>query len=401
MAKHKYTMEDWRAVRKGLDAGGTIRGVASETGVNRGAVLRWSRGDRPPDWMWLEMEIPESPAAGAGVREPGARLTYEDRCMIHAMLGCGSTHGQIARAVGCDRSTVSREIARMPGGGYDPRAAQLDAEGKARRPKSRKLDGNPAVRAYVVNHLMLNWSPEQISAKIAEDFPDDGGMRVSHETIYQALYVQGKGGLRHELGVQIALRSGRTSRRPRSKLPARDSKPWVEGREISARPPEAADRAVPGHWEGDLVVGGDMSSCLVTLVERRSRFLLMARLLARDAETVEDKLVEMAASIPEELKRTLTWDQGSEMAKVADFELATPFKVYFCDPHSPWQRPTNENTNKFIREYFPKGTRFSEVTDEEVERAQWLLNNRPRKVLGWKFPSEAFQEVLAEGAAIA
>jgi len=401
MAKHKYTMEDWRAVRKGLDAGGTIRGVASETGVNRGAVLRWSRGDRPPDWMWLEMEIPESPAAGAGVREPGARLTYEDRCMIHAMLGCGSTHRQIARAVGCDRSTVSREIARMPGGGYDPRAAQLDAEGKARRPKSRKLDGNPAVRAYVVNHLMLNWSPEQISAKIAEDFPDDGGMRVSHETIYQALYVQGKGGLRHELGVQIALRSGRTSRRPRSKLPARDSKPWVEGREISARPPEAADRAVPGHWEGDLVVGGDMSSCLVTLVERRSRFLLMARLLARDAETVEDKLVEMAASIPEELKRTLTWDQGSEMAKVADFELATPFKVYFCDPHSPWQRPTNENTNKFIREYFPKGTRFSEVTDEEVERAQWLLNNRPRKVLGWKFPSEAFQEVLAEGAAIA
>ena len=398
MAKHKYTMEDWRAVRKGLDAGGTIRGVASETGVNRGAVLRWSRGDRPPDWMWLEMEIPESPAAGAGVREPGARLTYEDRCMIHAMLGCGSTHGQIARAVGCDRSTVSREIARMPGGGYDPRAAQLDAEGKARRPKSRKLDGNPAVRAYVVNHLMLNWSPEQISAKIAEDFPDDGGMRVSHETIYQALYVQGKGGLRHELGVQIALRSGRTSRRPRSKLPARDSKPWVEGREISARPPEAADRAVPGHWEGDLVVGGDMSSCLVTLVERRSRFLLMARLLARDAETVEDKLVEMAASIPEELKRTLTWDQGSEMAKVADFELATPFKVYFCDPHSPWQRPTNENTNKFIREYFPKGTRFSEVTDEEVERAQWLLNNRPRKVLGWKFPSEVIQEVLVEGA---
>jgi len=144
MAKHKYTMEDWRAVRKGLDAGGTIRGVASETGVNRGAVLRWSRGDRPPDWMWLEMEIPESPAAGAGVREPGARLTYEDRCMIHAMLGCGSTHGQIARAVGCDRSTVSREIARMPGGGYDPRAAQLDAEGKARRPKVRKLDANPA-----------------------------------------------------------------------------------------------------------------------------------------------------------------------------------------------------------------------------------------------------------------
>ena len=175
----------------------------------------------------------------------------------------------------------------------------------------------------------------------------------------------------------------------------------MEGREISARPPEAADRAVPGHWEGDLVVGGDMSSCLVTLVERRSRFLLMRRLLARDAETVEDKLVEMAASIPDELRRTLTWDQGSEMARVADFELATPFRVYFCDPHSPWERPSNENTNGLVREFFPKGTRFSEVADGEVAHVQWLLNNRPRKVLGWRFPAEVIQEVLSEGATIA
>ena len=226
-------------------------------------------------------------------------------------------------------------------------------------------------------------------------------MRVSHETIYQALYVQGKGELRHELGVQIALRSGRKGRKPHSKLSSRGKRPWVEGREISIRPPEAADRAVPGHWEGDLVLGSDMASCLVTLVERRSRFLLMARLLAHDAETVEDKLVEMVASIPHELKKTLTWDQGSEMAKVADFEMATPFKVYFCDPHSPWQRPTNENTNKFVREYFPKGTDFRKVTDEQVARAQWLLNNRPRKVLDWKFPSEAIQEVLADVAMIA
>ena len=225
-------------------------------------------------------------------------------------------------------------------------------------------------------------------------------MRVSHETIYQALYVQGRGGLRHELGVQVALRSGRRRRLPQSKLPPR-GKPWVEGREISARPPEAADRAVPGHWEGDLVIGGDMSSCLITLVERRSRFLLMSRLLVHDAETVEERLVRMAGSIPDELKKTLTWDRGMEMARVADFELATPFKVYFCDPHSPWERPSNENTNGLIREFFPKGTRFSDVTDEEVARAQWLLNNRPRKVLDWKFPAEAMQEVLAEGAMIA
>lgn len=395
----RYSIEDWRAVRRALDAGGTIRGVAEATGADRNAVFRWSHGDEPPERMWLDMEIPDSAPAGPG-RPPNARLTYEDRCIVFAMRREGSTHAEIAEAVGCHRSTVSRELARMPQGRYDPRLAQRDAERAARRPKPRKLDANPRLRAFVVNCLMLRWSPEQISARARDEFPDDEDMRVSCETIYQALYLQGKGQLGHELGVQVALRGGRRGRRPRSKLPPR-GRPWVEGREISARPPEAADRAVPGHWEGDLVVGGDMSSCLVTLVERRSRFLLMSRLAVHDADTVEDRLVEMAASIPDELKRTLTWDQGSEMARVADFELATPFKVYFCDPHSPWERPTNENTNRFIREFFPKGTRFTEVTDEEVARAQWLLNNRPRKVLGWKFPSEVMQEVLAEGATIA
>ncbi len=398
MGSRKYTIDDWRAVRKGLGAGGSIREVAAETGVGRGAVFGWSRADEPPERMWSGMETTAAAPAGAGGRRPGSRLSFEDRCMIHAMRAGGATCKSIAEAVGCHRTTVSRELARMPEGEYDPRAAQRDAWAAARRPKPRKLDSNPALRAYVANGLMLRWSPEQISRRARDEFPGDEGMRVSHETIYQALYLRGKGLLGEEIGAQAALRSGRASRRRRSKLPPRGGRPWVEGREIAARPPEAADRALPGHWEGDLVVGGDMSSCLVTLVERRSRFLLMRRLLARDAETVEGKLVEMAASIPEELRRTLTWDQGSEMAKVADFELATSFKVYFCDPHSPWERPTNENTNGLVREFFPKGTRFSEVTDEEVERAQWLLNNRPRKVLGWKFPSEVFQEVLAEGA---
>ena len=170
---------------------------------------------------------------------------------------------------------------------------------------------------------------------------------------------------------------------------------------MAERPPEAEDRAVPGHWEGDLVVGGDMSSCLVTLVERRSRFLLMSRLTVHDADTVEGRLEQMVAGLPAELAKTLTWDQGSEMAKAAAFETATNFKVYFCDPHSPWQRPSNENTNGLIREFFPKGTKFTEVTDEEVARAQWLLNNRPRKVLDWKMPAEVMQEVLAEGEMIA
>lgn len=398
MVAHRYSMEDWTAVRNALAAGGTIRGVAGETGVDRGAVLRWSHMDGPPEWMWPTMGIAGDGAGRGGPRPPRARLTYEDRCIIHAKRAEGATHAQIAEAVGCHRSTVSRELRRCPAGRYDPRAAQRGAEAAARRPKERKLDADRALRARVADLLVLRWSPEQISMRLRREFPDDGAMRVSHETIYQALYVQGRGGLRHELGVRAALRTGRTGRRPRSKLPPRGGRPWLDGRGISARPPEASDRAVPGHWEGDLVVGGDMSSCLVTLVERRSRFLLMARLLAHDAATVERKLEEMAASIPDELRRTLTWDQGSEMARVADFELATPFRVYFCDPHSPWERPSNENTNGLIREFFPKGTRFSEVTDEEVARAQWLLNNRPRKVLNWKMPAEVMQEVLAKGA---
>lgn len=398
MGNRKYTVEDWRRVREELRAGRSVREVEARTGVSIATVSRWSRLDEPPERMWLNMEIDEHAApAKPGSAAPRARLTYEDRVIIYALAAEGKKPPEIAETVGCHRTTVARELGRMPEGAYDPRLAQREAEAAARRPKERKLDASPRLRSYVVNGLMLHWSPEQISRRARDEFPDDGEMRVSCETIYQALYVQGKGGLRHELGVQLALRSGRKRRRPQSKLPAR-GKPWVEGREISARPPEAGDRAVPGHWEGDLVVGGDMSSCLITLVERRSRFLLMSRLLVHDAETVEERLERMVRSIPDELKRTLTWDQGSEMAKVADFELATPFKVYFCDPHSPWERPSNENTNGLVREFFPKGTNFSEVTDEEVARAQWLLNNRPRKVLDWKFPAEVMQQVLADGA---
>ncbi len=400
MGMRKYGIEDWRAVRRALDAGGTIRGVAEATGVNRGAVLRWSRQGEPPERMWLMMEIDPAVGPSKPGRSAKARLTYEDRVIIFAKIGAGATHSEAAAAVGCHRTTVSRELARMPEGRYDPRIAQREAERRGRRPKERKLDASPRLRSYVAGALRERWSPEQIAERMALEFPDDEEMRVSHETIYQALYLQGCGTLRHELGVLAALRSGRRGRRPQSKLPPR-GRPWVEGSRISERPAEAGDRAVPGHWEGDLIVGGDMSSCLVTLVERRSRFLLMSRLLAHDAETVERRLEEMVAGLPAQLAKTLTWDQGAEMARAAAFELATGFEVYFCDPRSPWQRPTNENTNGLIREFFPKGTRFSEVTDEEVERAQRLLNNRPRKVLGWKKPAEAMQEVLAEGAMIA
>ena len=184
--------------------------------------------------------------------------------------------------------------------------------------------------------------------------------------------------------------------KPRSRLPdRRGRRGWVEGAELSLRPPEADDRAVPGHWEGDLVVGGDMASCLVTLVERSTRYLLMmSRLGAHDADTVADRLVEMARLIPGSLVRTLTWDQGVEMARWPRFAEASGFDVFFCDPHSPWQRGTNENTNGLVRQYFPKGTRFSDVTDEQVMLAQDQLNERPRKTLGWRTPAEALADVL-------
>lgn len=400
MYNRRYTMDDWHAVKKALSSGRPIRDVASCTGVNRQTVFKWSRMDEPPERLWLSMDTKPDVALKLSKRTPRQRLDYQDRVMVFAMASNGATHEQIAETLGCHRTTVSRELKRASDGDYDPRLAQKEAAHLARRPKVRKLDRNERLRSYVIEALALHWSPEQISHKIRKDFPEDKEMRVSCETIYQALYVQGKGTLRHELEVEIALRSKRKGRKPRSKLPAKSGRPWIEGAEISKRPSEAADRAIPGHWEGDLVIGGDSKSCLITLIERRSRFLLMSRLCSHDAQSVSERLIEMVEGIPEELRRTLTWDQGSEMAHVADFKLATNFEVYFCDPHSPWQRPTNENVNGLIREFFPKGTNFTKVTDEEVAYAQWLLNNRPRKVLDWKFPSEAMQEVLAEGAMI-
>ena len=223
---------------------------------------------------------------------------------------------------------------------------------------------------------------------------------MSHEAIYQALYVQGKGALRQELKLEKALRSGRKNRLPQSRLAAKrgKDKSWVEGCEISLRPAEAADRAVPGHWEGDLMIGGDMRSCLITLVERQTRFVLVSRLELHPTELVTSRLATMVEEIPKTLMRTITWDQGVEMASHVSFTKETGVKVYFCDPHSPWQRGTNENTNGLIRDYFPKGTDFTKVTDEEVQEMQDQLNTRPRQTLGWRNPAEAFSELLAKAA---
>lgn len=396
----KYTLDDWSAVKERLRLGDTVRGAAEACGVGRGAVFSWSRMDEPPDRMvapmGYEVDLDRQIAQGRSARQ---RLSFEDRAYIAAMSSQGCGPSEIALKVGVHRTTVARELARCAEGAYDPREAHLDARRRARRPKARKLEEG-RLRGHVASKLALLWSPRQISMRLREEFPDEEEMRVSHEAIYQALYVQGKGSLRQEVAVEQALRSGRKRRAPRSRLPARPrGRSWVEGCGISERPPEAADRAVPGHWEGDLVVGGDLASCLVTLVERRTRFLVARRLMAHDTKTVVDLLVEMCAEVPgavrDGLLSTLTWDQGCELADAARFTLETGVKVYFCDPHSPWQKGTNENTNGLVRQYFPKGTRFSEVSDEDVRAMQDQLNGRPRETLGWKTPAEALQSELA------
>ena len=403
MGRRKFKHYDGATKARAIElvlAGDSCTAAAEKIGVNHDTVRRWCvaaglplRTGRKGGVMLTLVEAAES-----GPREsPRARLSIEDRVRIQDGLAARKSIREIARIVGVDHSTVSREVRahRGPDGRYSARLAQSQAEAARRRPRATKLERDPRLRAYVVGGLDRGWSPEQICARMRLDHPGDDGMRLSHETVYRALYVQGRGSLREELSCEQALRSGRRGRKPRSKLPERrGAKRWVEGHEIARRPAEADDRAVPGHWEGDLVVGGDLRSCLITLVERSSRALLMSRLGVHDSDTVVDRLRELAPTIPEALSRTLTWDQGVEMAASARFADATSFEVYFCDPHSPWQRPSNENTNGLIRQYFPKGTDFTEVTDEEVARVQDLLNGRPRKSLGWRTPAEALASEL-------
>lgn len=394
----KTRYEAVQAVR----GGATLREAESLTGASRESIRRWCSADgitfTPGCMGGANVTVTK------GVERPGptARLGLEQRLAIAMGLDVGHSHATIASAIGFSRTTVSREVSRhrMPDGTYDPYAAQMAADRAARRPKARKTDGNGRLRAYVLEKLARRWSPRQISEQLARDFPEDGEMRLSHESIYQALYVQGRGALRQELKLEKALRSGRRSRLPQSRLAARrgEGKSWVEGCEISLRPAEAEDRAVPGHWEGDLVLGGDLRSCLVTLVERTTRFVLVRRLEMHPTALVTAVLADMVKDLPDALRRSVTWDQGMEMAGHASFTEKTGVRVYFCDPHSPWQRGTNENTNGLIRDYFPKGTDFTKVTDDEVQEMQDQLNGRPRETLGWEMPGNALAALLAKAA---
>ncbi|GAA4815134.1 hypothetical protein GCM10023200_60390 [Actinomycetospora chlora] len=314
---------------------------------------------------------------------------------------------EIARQLGRSAGTVSREVRRnqwtrdgdpdSPGGRYGPHAAEQKAAQRRRRPKARKLDTDRVLRALVATWLLRKkWSPRQIAHRLRRVFPDQPERHLAHETIYQAIYVQGRGALRRELAA--ALRQGRAQRRPHrdpNTRQSRFSEPMVM---ISERPAEADDRAVPGHWEGDLILGAGNTSAIATLVERHTRYLLLAALPEgrHDAATVRDALIAAMAGLPASLTRSLTWDQGTEMARHHEFSLATGIPVYFCDPASPWMRGSNENTNGLLRQYFPKGSNLAVHSQAHLDAVADELNGRPRETLDWDDPAQRLASLLAD-----
>ena len=323
-------------------------------------------------------------------------LSEGEREEISRGLARGESCRTIAAAIGRTHTTVSREVNRNGGReGYRAHEADAAAWGRARRPKRSKLAVNSGLREVVEEKLELEWSPEQISAWLEQTYPDELAMRVSHETIYLSLFVQSRGALRHELCAH--LRRRRRTRRPRGR-PA----PQGRGRlrdmvMISERPAEVEDRAVPGHWEGDLLLGSRASG-IATLVERTSRYTqLVALPEGYRAEPVRAALAQSIASLPSQLRGSLTWDQGKEMAEHVQFTVDSGVQVYFCDPHSPWQRGSNENTNGLLRQYFPRRTDLGGVSQDQLDAVAARLNGRPRKTLGWMTPAERLAELVATG----
>ncbi len=298
----------------------------------------------------------------------------------------------IARRLGRAPSTISREVARN-GGRRPYRAwrAERAAARRARRAKPAKLALNARLRGLVEAMLERRWSPEQIARRLRREYPGEPELWVSHETIYQSLFVQGRGALREEL--RRCLRTGRARRRPQHRAPGTGEIPDMVL--ISERPAEIEDRAVPGHWEGDLLMGKQNRSAIATLVERQTRFVMLVKLEAQTAEAVRTALARQVLTLPEQLRRTLTWDRGSEMSQHVAFTVETAVQVYFCDPHSPWQRGSNENTNGLLRQYFPRGTDLSPFTQTELDDVAGELNDRPRQTLGWLKPCEVLARLVA------
>jgi len=319
------------------------------------------------------------------------RLSMADREEISRGLAGNESLRSIARRLGRAPSTVSREV-RINGGQVKYRAtvAHRASRRRAKRPKPRKLTECPRLQVAVEEKLLLWWSPGQISRWLVRAYPDDEEMRVSHETIYQSLFVQGRGALRKELW--RSLRTGRAIRRPQGRPKSTKGK-IRDMVMISERPAEVADRAVPGHWEGDLIIG-TRNSAIGTLVERQTRYVMLFHPQDSTAESVRVALTDTIKKLPEHLWKSLTWDQGKEMAQHTQFTVDTGVQVYFCDPKSPWQRGSNENTNGLLRQYFPKGTDLSKHTQHALDQAAYSLNTRPRQTLGDMTPSEKLAEVL-------
>lgn len=381
------------------------RDAALRVGVNVRTAADWDQGIRHSrnrrvysDGRVIDynngvttMTVPGASAASIDPRF----LSIEEREAIRDMTAAGASMRSIAATLRRAPSTISRELARnsSSAGSYHPYAAHRSAASRRPRPKDRKLLTRPQLREFVQDKLRIHWSPEQICHALIKQYPTDQEMRVSPETIYQALYLQARGGLRRE--VQAALRRGRARRKPHNAGQDRRSRfvdPMVM---ISERPAEVEDRAVPGHWEGDLITGTLNQSAIGTLVERSTRYVMLVHLPGgHTAEDVRDGLIATIASLPAHLRGSLTWDQGAEMARHRAFTTATDMPVYFCDPASPWQRGSNENTNGLLRQYFPKSTDLSTYGVEDLEHVAQELNGRPRKTLGWDTPAERLRDLL-------
>jgi transposase, IS30 family len=322
------------------------------------------------------------------------RLSLTQREEILIGLGRDETYQGIAARIGRATSTISREVAKNGGRlAYRASWAHRCAGRLAKRPKATKLEANEALWLVVERWLKNLWSPQEIAQRLRHEYPDDPMMWVSHETIYQSLYVQGRGELRAEL--TRCLRTGRAQRRPRGARSAL-RRPIPEMVMISERPAEVADRAVPGHWEGDLIMGTNNRSAVGTLVERSTRYVLLLHLPnGKRAEDVRHAMEAAIATLPAKLARSITWDQGTEMFQHREFTIATGIPVYFCDPHAPWQRGSNENTNGLLRQFMPKGTDLSVYTRADLDEFERMINGRPRQTLGWLKPCEKLEELIA------
>ncbi len=387
-----------------LKGGASVTQAAVDAGVSEAAGRRWVReaGYVPRTQAKVVAESEQSAVVGDPSVRRRPALTFIERCRLEDLLENGYRPGRSADLLGRHIDTIEREIARgQTDSGYRAGVGQEVADANRKRPKERKLVKNPALLAAVLQGLEARESPEQISGRLHLDFPDDPEMQVSHETIYQAIYVQPRGELAKDL--KSALRTGRIKRKPQGRNEIAERRRFKDGMiSITDRPAEADDRAIPGHWEGDLIMGAGNASAIGTLVERTTGFVVLLHLPGdHTAETVAAAMMTKIPDIPEILRRSLTWDQGTEMAKHADITKATGLPIYFCDPHSPWQRATNENTNGLLRQYFPKGTDLAFWGPGFLDQVAAELNARPRKRHGFHTPAEELDRLLSDPSAFA